>query len=274
MSFLGYATCRLAAKRPLPSFVFAIHRLRVQITKEVDFAMQPLSRVRSNAAIFFGINNAMSERPKVAVKIAECIAEWSDLETLLALFLSLMLNTETDTVLAMYSAIENRAAQLRMLEAAIAAKLPVGQSEVALAIILEFVRPAMKERDRLAHWVWGYSPDLPDALLITPPSEKSATHLKALKPFRPPKFNRDEIFVVTEADLTRTLGRIREAADYVARVATIVGNLTPHAGMRAESLQTLSSEPRVREAVSRLQRPTKNSPEGSSQTPSTQNDGS
>jgi hypothetical protein len=217
MPFLGYATCRLPAKRALPSFVFAIHRLRVQITKEVDFAMQPLSRVRSNAAIFFGINNAMSERPKVAVKIAECIAEWSDLETLLALFLSLMLNTEIDTVLAMYSAIENRAAQLRMLEAAIAAKLPVGQ---------------------------------------------------------PPKFNRDEIFVVTEADLTRTLRRIREAGDYVARVATIVGNLTPHAGMRAESLQTLSSEPRVREAVSRLQQRTKNSPEGSSQTPSTQNDGS
>lgn len=185
--------------------------------------MQPLSRVKRDAFISFGSRDAMASRPHLAIKIAECIAEWSDLETLLAVLLAFVLDIDTDTVLAMYDKLENRGARLRMLEAALETKLVGDESKTAQAIIHELVRPAMKQRDKLAHWVWGIAPDLPDALLLTRPSEQTATHMKAIRPPTPPDFNRDQIFVVKEDDLLRELAQIREAKDYVARIVGAVG---------------------------------------------------
>ena len=226
---------------------------------EDDFDMQPLSRVKPKALISFGNENTMSSRAALAIKIAECISEWSDLETLLCMLLALILQTETASVLAMYAALENRAAQLRMLEAAVESKLAQEESaETILAIITGIVRPAMKERDKLAHWVWGLPVDMPDALLLTTPDEKTTVHINSISPPKPPDFNLDQIFVVREGDLRRRLNQIREAKDFVARAAGIIRKDGPFAGQSAESLRLLNNEPRVQEALSRLRKQTKN----------------
>src|SRR5258705_13051458 len=47
------------------------------------FAMQPLSRIRPNTTMMsFGLDATMVLRPQIAVSIAECIAEWADIETM------------------------------------------------------------------------------------------------------------------------------------------------------------------------------------------------
>ena len=66
----------------------------------------------------------MTLRAKVAVKVAQYIAEWSEIESLLGLFLALLLHANQKAVLAMYAGIENRAAQLRMIDSAAGAVLP------------------------------------------------------------------------------------------------------------------------------------------------------
>ena len=59
---------------------------------EADFDMQRLSRVKLNCATNWGSNSVMTLRPKVAVKIAQYIAEWSEIESLLGLFLAVLLH--------------------------------------------------------------------------------------------------------------------------------------------------------------------------------------
>jgi hypothetical protein len=142
--------------------------------------MQPLSHVRRNALLFFGHRDTMANRPQVAVKVGDCIAEWTNIESALAVFLGLLLHTDSKTALAMYSALENRAAQMRMLEAAARSKIEPDQFDLFLIVQEKFVRPLMKTRDKLAHWTWGYSPQLPNDLLLVDPSDSMVHHFSAL----------------------------------------------------------------------------------------------
>ena len=128
-----------------------------------DFVMQPLSRVRPNAATEWGNSNTISLRPKIAIKIAECIAEYSEIETALGMFLGFLLHTNPNTALAMYGSLENRAAQFKMLDAAAKADLPENHYAAISALQTVHIKPAMRARDRLAHWCWGHSDELPDA---------------------------------------------------------------------------------------------------------------
>ena len=51
-----------------------------------DLDMQPLSRVRFRADVSLGVDDVMASRPKVTIKIAECIAKWAEIESSWAYF--------------------------------------------------------------------------------------------------------------------------------------------------------------------------------------------
>ena len=76
--------------------------------------MQPLSCVHRDAHVLFGHDNTMASRPQAAICVAECIAEWSNVEGMLGILLSFLLHAKAKTAMRMYTALENRAAQLRM----------------------------------------------------------------------------------------------------------------------------------------------------------------
>jgi hypothetical protein len=76
--------------------------------------------------------------------------------------------------------LENRAAQLRMLQAAAESKLTVEHNDVFVVILEKFIRPTMRLRDKMAHWCWGHSPLLPDDLLLVQPDEKTPRHFRAI----------------------------------------------------------------------------------------------
>jgi hypothetical protein len=217
--------------------------------------MQPLSRVRPNAVTHWGDPNTISSRPEIAVKIAECIAEWTEIETLLGLFLGFLLHTTPKAALAMYAGVENRASQLKMLDAAASAELPPEHYDVLATLRAVYIRPAMKERDKLAHWSWRHSPDLPDALLLTEPANKTLGLYQANEIGRgelvdvPSRFT--TIFVVKEADLIRTLERFRRTKRLIQQAAsTVWSRVAPHE--RAAQLQQLSNEPEIQQGLNRL----------------------
>jgi hypothetical protein len=213
--------------------------------------MQPLSRVRPPPQFLgFGNDDTMSLRPKIAVKVAECIAKWADAESMLGMLLALLLEADAKAVLAMYSALENRSAQMRMLNAAAQSKLPVEHFDVFAALLLVYVRPAMRERDKLAHWCWGYSTELSDALLLMEPDEKTSLHVGAINPPKPIQFDRTKIFVVDEDDMTRMVQRMLYMIDRLADfTGTVWKQNTPE--QRAALLQKLSTEPQIQKAVDR-----------------------
>jgi hypothetical protein len=220
--------------------------------------MQPLSRVNPDAIMNWGIRNAIAERPTVGVKVAECIAEWAEIETVLGLFLAMLLHANEKAALAMYSAVENRAAQLRMITSAAKSTLRPSHFDVISVLLTATVRPCMKDRDRLAHWCWGYSAEVPDALLITEPSNKLALLLntvtnqaKGAKP--PPTITVDfsKVFVLRAEDLARTLTRFVDALDGLQLAIASVWSANSQQS-RDGFLQTLSSKPQIRLGLLRL----------------------
>lgn len=214
--------------------------------------MQPLSQFKGpKHHLNFGDDHTMERCPAVAIKVAECIMEWSNIESMLAIFAGLLLRTDGKTSLAIYAALENRSAQLRMLEAAVEAKLPLKQSDVFAVLMDRFLRPAMKTRDKFAHWCWGSTPGVPNGLLLIEPDEKTSLHFAALH--GPIEFDRKKVFVITEKYMTNTLRDFRQAQRYLAMFAQMVASKRTVIPSRAPAqlLKTLCSVPEIRKGVDR-----------------------
>ncbi len=232
--------------------------------------MQPLSRVKPNAVTIWGQHDTMAKRPKLAMMIAHCIAQWSEIEIHLGALLALILHANEKAAVAMYAGVENRAAQLRLIDAAAEASLPTEYYNAISVLLTAIVRPATKERDRLAHWTWGYSDELPEALLIAEPEHTLRSLMEALKtqqksPGKDVPVNFDKIHVVRQGDLIRTLKRFWSAKDHVRLAMGAVWEPnTPQ--LRAELLQRLSSVPEIQAGLIRQAEVHRKNPE--SQPPS------
>ena len=91
-------------------------------------------------------------RPEVGARVAQYIAEYSEIESLLGLFLALLLHANQKAIMAIYSNLENRAAQLRMIKSAAQSTLPPHHFDVISVLLRIDIAPCQKYRDKLAHW--------------------------------------------------------------------------------------------------------------------------
>lgn len=215
--------------------------------------MQPLTRFGPTPIhCEFGEPNIIPSRPKVAVRIAECISEWTEIETLLGLILALLLDANAKIALAMYGATENRTTQMNMLIAAAKHKIPQDESDVLEAALAAHIRPEAKYRDKLAHWCWGLSPRFPEALLLTPPPAKMALHHYALDAPSKPKMDRKTVFVVKEIDLFRALKRLKKGQACLNEIVLMVREKNQQ--KRGSILRRLSNEPPIAAALARIRK--------------------
>ncbi len=217
--------------------------------------MQPLSRVKPTAITNWGQHDTMARRSKLGAMIAHCIAQWSEVEIHLGALLAFILHANEKAAVAMYAGVENRAAQLRLINSAAKASLPKDHYEAISALLVSIVKPAMKERDKLAHWTWGYSDELPDALLLADVQNTLGSLMMALRNQRGPRgtdvpTSFDTIYVVREADLAGILKRSFAAKDHVRlAMGSVWESNTPL--QRGELLQRLSNVPQIRSALDR-----------------------
>jgi hypothetical protein len=221
-----------------------------------DFDMQPLSRVKDIRFTNWGQSHAMILRPSISSKVAQYIAHWAEIETRLGMFLALLLHANEQAILAMYMGVENRAAQLRMINSAAEAVLPKEHNDVISIFLTTEITPAQKYRDKLAHWCWGYSDELPDSLLIRHPRFHIADVAKSLKSqashgIADVPADHTEIFVVREPDMDRSLSDLAETETSLRMaMATVWDHNSPLE--HAEYLQKLSNTPRIRAGLERL----------------------
>jgi hypothetical protein len=132
--------------------------------------MQPLSRVKFVRWTEWGNEHqVMLRRPALVAKVAQSICSWAEVEIQLGMFLSFLLHANEKAIRAIYSGLENRAAQLRMIGSASSAILPQDHVDIVTVIMNAIVKPSMRYRDKLAHWCWGFSDELPEVLLIRDP---------------------------------------------------------------------------------------------------------
>jgi hypothetical protein len=218
--------------------------------------MQPLSRVKPDSISSWGDPETMSLRPDLAAKVARCVSQWSEIELHLGAFLGFLLHAHPRAAWAMYTKVENRAAQLRMITAAAEASVPADHFDVLSVLISSILRPVMRERDKLAHWAWGHSDQLPDALLISEPAETLDGLMRVLKLYPGIEkagvaTNFDQIFVIRQPDLDAMIRRSMMAKVHL-RIAMGTVWEDNSAQERARLLRQLSNVLQIREGLSRL----------------------
>jgi hypothetical protein len=111
---------------------------------------------------------AFRRNPELATLVGDVISLWSHIEANLSVVLVRMLEGGVRSGAAMYRAVQSFRAQMAILQAV--ARIAIEPEHVAsFEAVLALVRRAAMKRDKLVHWIWAYSPDVEDALLLIDP---------------------------------------------------------------------------------------------------------
>lgn len=209
-----------------------------------DFDMpQPLSRVAPNALVSIGnVGSAypspLAERPELALLAIQVIASWSNVEAfMMRLFVNLM-GGSTDLAATVYLSLEIQSAKSAAINAAAAVKLSE-QEKALLRAILALVKSHQKSRDKIAHWIWGTAPQLPDALLLANPKD-----LIEIPP------DTDRIFVYRKKDFLDCIAANERLAGYSMNL-TFMLSAYADSQMYKELCDELFAIPEIQERANR-----------------------
>jgi hypothetical protein len=231
---------------------------------------QPLSRVRSDATARQRPSVLDHLPAKYAQLVAGIFSNWSLIE---------YLGADAEPALAMFATLEAQHLQWRAIEAAANAALEANEFDLFKAT-MSVARSVQTPRNQLAHWVWAYSPELPDALLLAEPKsakdrdreftlalesgETDPAKIAALNTFDPA-----HIQVYREADLQRARDNLEQAVEVTFLTVVYLDGLfkgrikplpwTPRSPTRDQLFQQLYGLRLFREAWDRIQMEQKNS---------------
>ena len=206
---------------------------------------QPLSRVAPDASIALGIaaDRPLAKHANLALLAIEAIASWSNVESfMLHLFIELF-GGQGSLAADVFLALDGQAAKSAAIDAAANSVLSDRPDELkVLRAIMAIAKTNEKDRNKLAHWTWGESPDLPDALLLVSPR----AYLGNL--------DRSDVYVYKEGDFTRIVLANDRLCGYGLLLRFVIQG---HAGNRDGSmLAQLKGKAEIQE---RLARPTPDS---------------
>jgi hypothetical protein len=131
---------------------------------------QPLSRVRSDAGVIMGNipDDSLSKRPELAILAMSAINSWSNVEAFLLKLFIVLLGGNATLAAKMYLKLESSGPKIVVLGAMVDSVKKEKLRDTIRAVI-DMSEIQRKQRDKLAHHVWGVSPHLPDALLLLDP---------------------------------------------------------------------------------------------------------
>lgn len=109
------------------------------------------------------------------------IIAWSRVESFMLDIYLAMLGGPNDSAGIAFLALETQGPRSAVIEAVARERLGEQEREI-LHALLKKVKAAQKTRNKLAHWNWGYSPQLPDYFVLVDPREAT----RVLDPGAPP----------------------------------------------------------------------------------------
>ncbi|MCH7480851.1 MAG: hypothetical protein IIC79_05605 [Chloroflexi bacterium] len=238
---------------------------------DLAISPQPLSSVKRSAVVKWGDQDTFEKRPELAIMVIRAIAGWAHAEGFMREILVRMLGARAEPAAKMYAALRSSQVQISALSAAAECTLSPPRLELFKAI-MKVAQPVARTRHRLAHDLWCYSDDLPDALLLletdaafnfsiernrfrfSPNRTKLAAKLVGLEP---PEFPIERVFVYRENDLQEIIRNTSEIQNYFAIFQDVV-DLT--SGTAESSYRELMLELPIQESVTRLRLQSGNGP--------------
>jgi len=114
----------------------------------------------------------LASRPALAVAAMECIATWSHVENFMFDFYADLAGGVQSDAAAVFFAVDGAGPKRAIVAALAERKLDPARLELFWALT-KLTKAGQKQRDRLAHWIWGTASELPSALLLADPRDAS-----------------------------------------------------------------------------------------------------
>jgi hypothetical protein len=130
---------------------------------------QPLLKLYPNAGISFTPESVI-ERPEVAAWIGQCITCWTWVETQTSRFFSLLPDLNIEAGMELYNSFGGASLKQNGIKILARSKLPRQSFEIIEAL-LKVIDSHQKIRDKIAHWYWGISDQIPDGLVLVDPKQ-------------------------------------------------------------------------------------------------------
>lgn len=226
---------------------------------------QPFSKIRSNGNYAFG-TDLLGSRPDLMTLVGIAIAGWSVAQAHLGNTFAALLGAKHPVTMSIYAAFDSFMVQRQILVTAANELLPKRYAAIFRAT-LKIIEKAAKDRNRLAHWIWGVSVD-PEistkVLLLANPRHVWATRVKAIRHVKrskmdihrahltQPRLDPREIEAWTKDDLVRTCRQMEQAW----RLANALDQLVDaEPARRRQIYRQLLDVPEIRAVHDREQRP-------------------
>ena len=198
-------------------------------------------------------SQALIERPEAAAWIAQCIANWSWVESATGSLFVNLLGTNLPAGAALYNDMTSALAKDRALRSvALAALSP--EDYALLEAILKIKDAHQRTRDKLAHWYWGICAEIRDGLVLVDPRylmqyRANILDLHDKGQLRGAAIDRKKIYATRVKDLKADAADFVEVAKLVFNFANLVVERNP--AKRAQRRLALSSDARIQSILGR-----------------------
>jgi hypothetical protein len=152
-------------------------------------------------------SDCLADRPELASVIARCLATWAQVDVELSLTLAAILDSRTDAGVAVYLSIRASNAQRETLRSAALTRL-TGDELRAFEAVMRFHQMHVRDRNHLAHGIFGVMPAHPKSLIWISSAKHAAWLTRANQrawnlEFDPDPHSplRKELFIYTLDDL-------------------------------------------------------------------------
>jgi hypothetical protein len=214
---------------------------------ESDFMPQPLSKIRLKGPVSIMVGGpgafVIDSRSEVTSLAMAVIAAWSHAEyEMMQIFAFLAGGAQTDAG-AVYFSLEQKGAKANAINVLADRKLdPTNRG--LLRAIMGIAKERQAKRDKLAHWIWGSSPQLPDAILLCNPLDMSKAGGGI------PSW--DDIFVYDTAEFKRLRKEMEQVGDWAGTYLLVIMG---HPANRNNRLfDQLCKEPEIAARLTRQER--------------------
>lgn len=133
-------------------------------------APRPLKQVVPGIVAYATGPEALRHQPELAAIAMNVVSQWAVNEVRMARILVELLGAQSRPVVAMHSALTSTQAQTAALRAVAKTMVSAERWPIFDAALL-VVKKLAKERNRIAHWIFGYSEQVPDAFLLINPAD-------------------------------------------------------------------------------------------------------
>ncbi|WP_342150982.1 hypothetical protein [Methylorubrum sp. SB2] len=199
---------------------------------------QPLSRVMPGASIVMcnAGDRPLRHNSELGLLAMEAIISWSNVERFMLDTYIHMLGGPSEPAAVAYLALEAQNAKTTIINAVANDVLEDNYRDLLMAII-KTAKTGQTGRDKLAHWTWGYSPEIPDAFLLANPKHTYDG------------ISEEHIYVYRERDFQKIIDHNDLVCEFGMKFKRM---LSQHPSNKDDAIYlALCAEPALRERLSR-----------------------